>query len=41
MAFVFFFRSLFSSLASILVVGAGEESLCLAKLNKLHFPIQN
>lgn len=35
-----FFPSLFFSLAFILGVGAGEENLCLAKLNKLRFMIQ-
>lgn len=35
-----FFPSLFFSLAFILGVGAGEENLCLAKLNKLRFTIQ-
>lgn len=30
----------FFSLAFILGVGAGEENLCLAKLNKLRFTIQ-
>lgn len=35
-----FFPSLFPSLAFILGVGAGEESLRLAKLNKLRFTIR-
>lgn len=40
MAFVFFFSFTFFSLAFILGVEAGEENLCLAKLNKLRFTIQ-